>query len=332
MFKPVRRERAVTVPAGGPLRTRLKARQLALLVALAEHRSLRRAAAEIAVSQPAATKLLHDLEDVLGVPLFDRHSWGMEPTLFGDAMIRCARGVLTDLAEARDELAALASGAGGRLRVGVVTGAVPRLLVPALHAIRASAPGLKTYVLVNANEVLASGLRQGTLDVAIGALPAHEDAGALVAEPLADEPLCVVGGPAHGVRSARGARAVALARATWVLPPPGNPLRMTVETYFAGAGQRLPADLIETVSIVATLALLQQRGTLSVLPVDLARHYEARGMLRPLAVALPPGGGSYALLTRATRRLSPAAHGFVEAVRAIARSGQGEGPARARQP
>ena len=191
---------APSTAADGPLRTRLKARQLALLVALAEHGSLRRAAAEVAVSQPAATKLLHDLEDTLGVSLFDRHSWGMEPTIFGETMIRCARGVLTDLAEARDELAALASGAGGKLRVGAVTGAVPRLLVPALNAVRARAPGLKTYVLVNANEVLAAGLRQGTLDLAIGALPPHEEVGTLAAEPLADEPLCVVGGPAHGLR------------------------------------------------------------------------------------------------------------------------------------
>lgn len=315
-----------------PLRNRLKARQLALLVALADHGSLRRAAAEVAVSQPAATKLLHDLEDTLGVPLFDRHSWGMEPTLFGDTMIRCARGVLTDLAEARDELAALASGAGGKLRVGVVTGAVPRLLVPALNAVRSRAPGLKTYVLVNANEVLAAGLRQGTLDLAIGALPAREDAAELASEPLADEPLCVVGGPAHGLPRAKSALAAALAAATWVLPPAGNPLRGTVEAFFAAAGKRLPADLIETVSIVATLALLQQPRTLSALPVDLARHYGARGMLRPLDIALPPGGGSYALLTRANRRLSPAAQAFVEAVRAIARDGESKVTPPPRQP
>ena len=117
-----------------------------------------------------------------------------------------------------------------------------------------------------------------------------------------------------------------------MLPPAGNPLRDTVEAFFAASGKRLPADLIETVSIVATLALLQQPRTLSVLPVDLARHYEARGMLRPLDVALPPGGGSYALLTRANRRLSPAAQAFVEALRAIARDGETKEPAPPRQP
>ena len=303
----------------GHLATRLKARQLALLLALADQRSLRQAAAVVAVSQPAATKMLRDLEDMLGVPLFDRRSWGMEPTVFGETMIRYARSVLTDLAEARDELAALAAGARGRLRVGGVTGAVPSLLVPALNAVRQQAPLLSTYVLVNSNEVLAAGLRQGTLDLAIGAMPTRDDAVALAAEPLSAEPLCLVGGPGYAMASEPDALPQ-LASATFVLPPAGNPLRQVVEAFFAAAGRPLPVALIETVSIVVTLALLQQPSTLSVLPVDLARHYETRGMLRVLDIALPPGGGSYALLMRANRRLSPAAQAFADAVRSIARA------------
>ena len=77
---------------------RLRARHLALVVALDTHRSLRRAAAEIALTQPAATKLLHDLEDALGAPLFERHAWGMSPTPYGDTLVRHARGMLNDLA------------------------------------------------------------------------------------------------------------------------------------------------------------------------------------------------------------------------------------------
>ena len=166
----------LTIPPDWHLRARLKARQLALLVAIADHRSLRRAAQEIAVTQPAATRMLADLEDALGVPLFDRFAWGMQSTPYGDTLIRYARGVLTDLSEARDEIAALASGAKGKLRVGSVTGAVPRLLAPALRAVREGRPGLKVFVLVNTSDVLVSALRQGTLDVAIGQLPADVDA------------------------------------------------------------------------------------------------------------------------------------------------------------
>jgi DNA-binding transcriptional LysR family regulator len=97
---------------------RLRARHLALVVALDTHRSLRRAAAEIALTQPAATKLLHDLEDALGAPLFERHAWGMSPTPYGDTLVRHARGMLNDLAQAQSDIAAQRAGALGSLRVG----------------------------------------------------------------------------------------------------------------------------------------------------------------------------------------------------------------------
>src|SRR6266702_1417928 len=93
----VARQMTRTIPPDWHLRARLKARQLALLVAIADHRSLRRAAQVIAVTQPAATRMLADLEDALGVPLFDRVAWGMQSTPYGDTLIRYARGVLTDL-------------------------------------------------------------------------------------------------------------------------------------------------------------------------------------------------------------------------------------------
>jgi DNA-binding transcriptional LysR family regulator len=103
--------------------------------------------------------MLKELEDALGVPLFERFAWGMQATPYGDTMIRYARGVLTDLSEARDEIAALASGAKGKLRIGSVTGAVPGLVSPALQSVRQGRPGLKVFVLVNTSDVLAAALQ-----------------------------------------------------------------------------------------------------------------------------------------------------------------------------
>lgn len=306
------------IPPDWHLRTRLKVRQLALLVALDDHGSLRRAAAEIAVTQPAATRLLREVEMALGVQLFLRTARGMHATIYGEALIRYARGILTDLAEARDELAAIAAGAKGRLRVGAVTGAVPRLLVPALAAVRRGRPALRTYLLVNTSEVQISALRQGTLDVAIGPLPSHEEGVNLVIETLGEEPLCVVARAGHPLARRRRVPPAALADATWVVPPPDTALRQNVDTLFAEAGVRPPADLIETVSIVATLALVQAIDAVSVLPAGLAKYYEERGQLARLAVALPAQGGRYAMVTRADRRLSPAAEDFVAIVRTLA--------------
>jgi len=307
-----------TIPPDWHLRSRLKARQLALLVAIAEHRSLRHAAQHISVTQPAATRMLKELEDALGVPLFDRFAWGMQATPYGDTMIRYARGVLTDLSEARDEIAALASGAKGRLRIGSVTGAVPGLVSPALQSVRQGRPGLKVFVLVNTSDVLAAALRQGTLDVAIGQVPTDAERGEFDAEPLRDEPLCLVARAGHPLARVTTLTVASLSGATWILHPPESPMRADVNAMLARARLALPGDVIETVSIVATLALLQGSDAISVLPVDLALHYAKYGLLARLPLHFPAGGSTMELFTRANRRLAPAAQDFVTAVRSLA--------------
>ncbi len=103
-------------PANLFRRLRIKSRQIMLLDALDEHQNLRRAATAINTTQPAATGLLQQLEEGLGVVLFERHARGMKPTIYGEVMIRYARGVLHDFVYASNEMAALVAGAAGLLR------------------------------------------------------------------------------------------------------------------------------------------------------------------------------------------------------------------------
>jgi molybdenum-dependent DNA-binding transcriptional regulator ModE len=97
------------------IRARLKTRQLLLLVALAEEGNIHRAAQVLNMTQPAASKLLKDLEDVLEVPLFERLPRGMRPTWYGETMIRHARMALASLNQAHDELTALKAGRFGHV-------------------------------------------------------------------------------------------------------------------------------------------------------------------------------------------------------------------------
>ena len=115
--------------------------------------------------------------------------------------------------------------------------------------------------------------------------------------------------------------AQSLAGLTWILHPPESGMRSDVNAVVARAGLSPPVDVIETVSIVATLALLQGSEAISVLPVDLALHYSRYGLLARLPLALPGGGSATELLTRANRRLAPAAQDFVAALRSLAASG-----------
>ncbi|MEO8486318.1 MAG: LysR family transcriptional regulator [Betaproteobacteria bacterium] len=303
---------------------RLKARHLALVVALDAHRSLRRAAAAIAVTQPAATKLLHDLEDALDAPLFERHAWGMSPTPYGETLIRYARGALNDLAQAQADIAAQRAGVLGSLRVGGVTGSVPRFIAPAIGALRAAHPRVRVYALVNTGEVLVDALRRGELDVAVTPRPPDDDLAGLETRALADEALTIVARSGHPLARRRSIALARLGALPWIVPPAGGPLRRDFDALHAAAGVRPPTDLIETVSIVATLALLQSSDAVSLLPEGLARHYETPGLLARLAARLPGAGTRYEVMTRANRALAPVAQAIVAALVAIA---AGRGPA-----
>ncbi|WP_186170401.1 LysR family transcriptional regulator, partial [Burkholderia gladioli] len=119
------------------MRTRLKTRQLLLVVALAEEGNIHRAAAVLNMTQPAASKLLRELEDMLGTVLFERMPRGVKPTLYGDALIRHARAVLGSLEQAQEELDGLKAGHLGHVAIGTITSpgvrqGHPLLGVPAL--------------------------------------------------------------------------------------------------------------------------------------------------------------------------------------------------------
>ncbi|HET9652637.1 MAG TPA: LysR family transcriptional regulator, partial [Usitatibacter sp.] len=137
-----------------PSLRRLKLRQLELLVQLADHQSLARAAAAMSVTQPAATKLLQEIEHTLAVALFERLPRGLRPTPCGEIMMRHARTALAALDRGREEIGALMEGASGSVAVGSVRAATSALLAPALAAVRASRPRMRMNVLVDAAEIL----------------------------------------------------------------------------------------------------------------------------------------------------------------------------------
>lgn len=293
------------------LAARLKLRQLWLVTAIAQRRTLRQAAADLAMTQPAATKLLRDLEDAVGLPLFTRHAWGMTPTPYGDALVRHARGMLNEVQQARAELDAMAAGAKGTLRIGCTTGAVPGLVVPAMHRMQAEHPGVRMFVLVNASEVLLGALFEQTLDLAVCPLPAHADVDDLTVAPLGDEPLRIVARAGHPLTRRRDVSPATLAQASWVVQRPDSPLRRDIDALLAEAGERLRGPTVETVSIVATLALLQASDAITAMPQALARHYGEHGMLAEIDVRLAKRVSRYELVLRAGRELSPAGQAFV---------------------
>ena len=313
------------------VRTRLKTRQLLLVVALAEEGNIHRAAAALSMTQPAASKLLRELEDMLGAVLFERMPRGMRPTLYGDALIRHARAVLGSLDQAQEELSALKAGRLGHVTVGAITSPGVRVLPAAVAAVKRTHANLRVSVEIDASNVLLEHLAQDKLDVVLGRLSAEHDKLQLRYEPLAGEPVCAVVRPGHPMLADATTRSIALtdiARDTWVVPPVGSVLRHRFELMFQRASLAPPSNVVETPALLFITRVLEQSDMIAVLTEDVARYYAAHGMVAILPVPMDCQMDDFGIITRADGLLTPAVSVMIEALRRVSADIYGKQSAR----
>lgn len=300
------------------VRARLKTRQLMLLIAIEEHGNIHRAAESLNMSQPAASKLLKDLEDLIGVPLFERLPRGMRATWYGESMIRHARIALSSLGEAGAEIEALKAGHAGNVAIGAIAGPAMTLLPPALAQINQAHPDLRVSLLVESSDVLLEQLAQNRIDLMIGRLFARHDKRNLHYEPLAEEEVCAIARPGHPLLSLKKPGLAELAKLPWVVPPEGSVLRHRFELMFQNAGLEVPRQVMGTTALVLLPRLLADSNHLAVVPVDVARHYAEHDMVRIVPVELSCRMDSFGFITRTDWLLSPGARTVLESLKAAA--------------
>ncbi len=294
--------------------SRLRTRQLLLLNALDEQRNLGRAALAMSMSQPAATKLLQQLESAMGVSLFTRLARGMEPTPYGEVLVRYARRMLTDFGAVREEMVALKSGLRGSLRIGCVPGAVTELLAPALVAYKALHTKVAVSIMVDTSDVMLTQLARGDVDLVLGRLTDGVNADEYTCEPLLGELQVVVARAVHPLFDRSSLSLSDLVTWPWVLQPPGSPQRGRFEAALREAGLHQRLNITETASTIATTALLEISDMVAVMPKSLAGHYSRLGVLKVLPLALPIHVPPIYLITRTDRTPSPASTQFIKAI------------------
>lgn len=297
------------------IRARLKTRQLMLLIAIEEEGNIHRAAEVLNMSQPAASKLLKDLEDMLGVSLFERLPRGMRPSWYGESMIRYARIALSSLGAAGAEIEALKAGRAGTVSIGSIAGPAISLLPIALARISQANPDLQVSLLVESSDVLLERLEQNRLDLMVGRLFARHDKRNLQYEALAEEDICVIARPEHPIFSLSRPGLDDLAKAMWIVPPEGSVLRHRFELMFQSAGLQAPQRVIGTAALLFLTKMLQESDYLAVVPLDVARHYADFGMVGIVPVELSCKMDSFGIVTRTDWLLSPGAQIALQALR-----------------
>ncbi|MCV2369652.1 LysR family transcriptional regulator [Roseateles oligotrophus] len=308
----------LTQPSDRFVRSHLKLRQMVLLVELGRHGSILHAAQAANLTQPAASKLLAELEHALGVQLFERLPRGVAPTLYGDVMIRRAGAALAEMDAAHQEVMELQSGMSGRVAVGTVMTPSIALVPEAVKLLKARQTRVNVSITVDASKLLIQRLRAGELDLVIGRILDADSAAALNFEPLNDEPHQLIARAAHPLAKHPDLQLGDLVGTGWILPPSGSILRDRLTALFLAQGLDPPAELVETVALPVVANLLMGSDMVVALPVELVQAYLDTGLLTVLPFDLGIRMDSYGIVTRKNSQLSPAAAAMLQALQEVA--------------
>jgi DNA-binding transcriptional LysR family regulator len=299
-------------------RFHLKTRQLAFLIHLDEKRCMARAAEALGLSQPAASKLLRQVEETLGVQLFERQPRGMSPTGYGEILVRHARTALSQLGLARKEIAALKSGLSGKAAIGMVVDPQNDLLPMAIARLKQRHPGVLVCIETDSCQHLIQRLQQGELDMVVGRVFDTARADDLAYESLAEnECYAIVAGARHPLADRKAVLLPSLVEQPWILPPMGSMAREKVSAMFVQNSLPLPANVVETASVSVIVSLLQQSDMVAAVPQEAVQSSCRAGELTVLISNLPLRVAAFGLVTRQGHQLPPAAHLMLKTLREL---------------
>lgn len=295
------------------LRRGLKMSHLRLLAELASHSRLTDAARALGITQPAASRLIAEIERITEAEIYVRSGRGIDLTEVGRKLAeRCVR-ILQEFADAGRDIDQHKAGESGHVSVGSVTGPAIEFVLPALRHIRLSYPDVTLSVEVGPSSALAPMLADGRLDFSLSRVPLEEDPAQFEERPLLREPAVMIGRIGHPLtRSPAPLSAEALLAYDWVLPPAASPIRSTLEQGLRDAGLPLPARVLTTSSFLFTLATIQQTNAVAPLARSVATSFAhrldgAQGSVALLESDLPLSVETYSFLTRKGQVLTPVA-------------------------
>lgn len=300
-----------------PLLSRLRFRQLRLVDVLARTGSLRRTAAELHVTQPAATKILQDLEDMLGVRLFDRTPRAMLATEIGSHVVDYARRALSEGERFAQALGNLKRGGYGALALGAIMATASDLLPRAIAELKRQRPLMTIQVLAATSDMLIAALDRGELDLVIGRIPSGPERVDYDFEPLSEEDLWMFVAASHPLAGRAHLDLGELGGMPWVLQPAPSPMRQLIDSAFAAAGLKTLDNLVETTSITATVNLVRHAGMISVLPSTIVGQEVASGAFVRLPVEVKGELERYGIVTRRDVPLTPNAVEFLAIMRSL---------------
>jgi DNA-binding transcriptional LysR family regulator len=314
---------------------RLKLRDLHVFCTAVRCGSMAKAAQQLGVSQPAVSEVVADLEHALGVRLLDRNRKGVEPTIYGQALLKRGLVAFDELRQSIRDIESLADPATGQLTVGCADSIAATLLPPILDLFFAKYPRVAVRVDTASSPMFDDpGLRNRKYDLVLARvlIPLADLADDLSADFLFDDRLVLAAGMHTRWARRRKIELAELVEEPWMLAPTDSWSYARLAEVFRAQALTMPKVSLMTYSLPLIIHFLANGPTISVFPYSVMRSYAARGALKILPIDLPIRPWPVAILTLKGRTLSPVAERFAECARDAVKSLLGGSPSRAPKP
>lgn len=299
----------------------LKLKDLHTFREVVQRRSMAKAAAELALTPPAITKVIGDMERLFGVRLLERTPQGVVPTAYGEALLKGSVNLFDDLKQAVEQIEFLADPTSGAVRIGAIDPLHGSLLPVVIDRLSRQYPRIVFHVTHgNSPDELRSALRARAIDVFVTRLnrELEED---IEKEMLFDDPLVVVAGRDHPRFRGRSARLAQMADEAWCVPHESHPIGAIIRQAFRAQGLALPNVCVTCPSMQLQAALAETGRYLTVVPASYMRFRSVKDTLRIVPVDLNVSPPPLAIATLKHRSVSPVTKLFIDCVRVVAKEG-----------
>ena len=298
----------------------LKLRHLRILIEVGQRGSMVKAGEELGVSQPVVSKAISDLEHALGVRLLDRLPQGVEPTLYGRALIKRSIAVFDDLHASVSEIESLSDPFSGELRIGAYEGTSSWLLPVIVGRLGQVHPRITfNIVLADPLTLIERDLRGRRVDLVIGNVTAElaitdDELQTTVLQP---SPQHLVAAKNSRVAARRTLGLSDVLNERWCLPHPGHPVRMAFDQAFRSERLAPPEAVVTVTSPQMTAAMVAESGYLGMVNSVVLGSSPLRSSLKILPIRLPEHSLRIGIMTLRNRTLSPVAQLFIDTAREV---------------
>ncbi|ROO27621.1 LysR family transcriptional regulator [Salinisphaera orenii MK-B5] len=297
----------------------IKLRHLVAFQEVARLGRFKSAAEALSITQPGVSKTIRELEDSLGVALFERLPRGVRLTPAGRTLLRHAAPALRSLREGIDAIRQ--DNADSVVRLGALSNVEGGLLPPVLDRLHRAHPQLRMEVDTGTSAALLARLRLGELDLVLGRMSEAEEIRDLQFEHLYYEPLIAVVRRDHPLLGlAQAVDTDAVIAYPWVVPPRGTTLREQLERFWVEQAAQPPRLALETLSLPLSSRYVQLSDAIWVTPFDTAREALQAGDMVRLPQQIELRGGSVGYAVNSSQPLSTAVRLFCNELQSVAKT------------